>query len=144
MGELKNVNFPVDNSGQVGFPDPYYGPYDQNMQFQQVNQYPLHTLQTGQPNAIYGPPNSDVQGWSHLEEEECRKGVGTLTSKVARDKRKQVRQKSKSVAPMAPLVATKREQTVPGGGSDGKLIANQDTTMTVFCSPDGKVIGSLL
>ncbi|KAL9329361.1 hypothetical protein ACSQ67_004364 [Phaseolus vulgaris] len=142
MGELKNVNFPVDNSGHVGFPDPYYAPFDQNMQFQQVNQYPLHTLQTGQPNAIYGAPNSEVQGWSQQqpEEEEYRKSVGTLTSKVARDKRKQVRQKSKSV-PVAPLVPTKgiiKEQPVPGGGSDGKLTINQDRIFAVFCSPDGK------
>lgn len=133
MAELTNFNFPVDKTGQVGFPEPYFGPYDQNMHFQQMNPYPLHTLPTRQPNAIYyAPPNSEV-----------KTSVGPLTGKVAREKRKKVRQKGKSVAPTAPSVPTKGTKEKPASGR-GKLTVNQDKTVTVFCSPDGKVIGSLL
>ncbi|KAG2410174.1 B3 domain-containing transcription factor LEC2 Protein LEAFY COTYLEDON 2 [Vigna angularis] len=126
MAELTNFNFPVDKTGEIGFPDPYFGPYDQNMHFQQMNPYPLHTLPTPQRNGIYGPPNSEVQT-----------SVGPLTSKVARDKRKKVRQKSKNVAPTAPLVPTKGTKEKPVSGR-GKLTINLDRTTTVFCSPDGK------
>ncbi|XP_047155713.1 B3 domain-containing transcription factor LEC2 [Vigna umbellata] len=126
MAELTNFNFPIDKTGEIGFPNPYFGPYDQNMHFQQMNPYPLHTLPTPQPNAIYGPPNSEVQT-----------SVGPLTSKVARDKRKKVRQKSKNVAPTAPLVPTKGTKEKPVSGR-GKLTINLDRTTIVFCSPDGK------
>jgi len=135
MAELTNFNVPVQKTGEGGFPDPYFAPYNQNMQFQQMNQYPLHTLPTGQPSAIRGPPNSEVQ---------VQASVGPLTSKVARDKRKQVRQKSKSVAPTAPSIPTKgtaKEKPVSGRGSDGKLTAKKDKTITIFCTPDGKVTG---
>ncbi|XP_027920795.1 B3 domain-containing transcription factor LEC2 [Vigna unguiculata] len=134
MAELTNFNVPVQKTGEGGFPDPYFAPYNQNMQFQQMNQYPLHTLPTGQPSAIRGPPNSEVQ---------VQASVGPLTSKVARDKRKQVRQKSKSVAPTAPSIPTKgtaKEKPVSGRGSDGKLTAKKDKTITIFCTPDGKML----
>ncbi|CAJ1936508.1 unnamed protein product [Sphenostylis stenocarpa] len=73
--------------------------------------------------------------------------MDTRTSKVARDKRKQVRQKSKSVVAMAPLVPTKgikRGQFVPGGGSNENIIANQDSSTNVFSTPDGKNLEEVL
>ncbi|RDY08078.1 B3 domain-containing transcription factor LEC2, partial [Mucuna pruriens] len=152
MGHPQNVNV-TDNNGQLGHPEPYFVPYNQNMSFQQhvhsfsqVNQYPMYSFPVGQSNIPFRMPNFELQGWSQQGEEGRNKMMEAHTSKAARDRRKQARQRSRSSAPMAPQVPerTIRQQPITGGGSNVRMTIKQDIYTNVFYTPDGKRLEEIL
>ncbi|KAK7362826.1 hypothetical protein VNO77_04950 [Canavalia gladiata] len=150
MGHPQNVHFP-DYSAPPCFPEPYFVPYDRNLRFPhmdtfpQVNEplgYPLYSLPMGESSVLYRMPNSELQGWSQPREEERN------MSRVARDRRKQARQRNRSSsalgAPIVPIGTIKGQQPVTSGGSNVKVTVNQNRNPHVFCTPDGKRIEEIL
>ncbi|XP_020220482.1 B3 domain-containing transcription factor LEC2-like [Cajanus cajan] len=134
MGHPQNVNL-VGNNDQFAYLDPYSGPYDQNQQFQhvqslaQVNHPPLYPFQMGQSDVATTMSNLVPRGRSQLSEEE------RVRSRLARERRRQARQRSRSVAPMAPVEGTIRER--PHN-------VNQGRNANIFVTPDGMVLLEIL
>ena len=99
----------------------------------------------GQSSVGVSMQNSQPQGWSQPREEDRK--VKEAWSKIARDKRKQARQRSKSSAPAgAPSISEGtviRGQDVTRGGSNVKVAVTPNRNPYIFRAPDGKVIGSL-
>ncbi|KAK7400596.1 hypothetical protein VNO78_11806 [Psophocarpus tetragonolobus] len=145
----QNVNLHADNNGEPGFHEDYSISYNQNPQFQQhvpplpqVNPSPLYPFPMGQSSIAYGETNSEVQDLSQIGGEDRMNNIDPRMSKVAREKRRQVRQMKRSSTSLVPEGRTK-EQSITSGGSNSKMTVKQELQSRnneIFCTPDGKLL----
>ncbi|KAL2344065.1 hypothetical protein Fmac_005350 [Flemingia macrophylla] len=137
MSHPQNVNL-AGNIGQLAYPAPHHAPYDQNQRFQylqplaQENQRPLCPSQIlGKSDVGITIPNSKP---SQLQE------VKRAKSRLAREKRKQVRQRIKIATPVAPAEGTREKPRTTRRRSN----VSRDRNGKIFVTPDGKTLNEIL
>lgn len=110
---------------------------------QTLGGYPMYSFPSGQSSVRM--PNHQPQSLFQTREKD-RKVEEAWMSKIARDKRKQARQKGRSFFAGAPSIS---EGTISGqhpvtrGESNVQVTDSQNRNTHVFCAPDGKVISFL-